>query len=126
MKREALLELARQMSLQPRKWALLKVFEPEDKGYKAADQRAFQYRKKDSAFGKVGRFQFAVRFDAGYRGDYETREQRKTEQGAWLLIGRCMEPHKMDEKDPTEWEIEGWEFADDPEEGMADDSIPKG
>ena len=43
-------------SLQPRKWALLKVFEPEDRGYKAADQRRFQYSKKDSAFGKVGRF----------------------------------------------------------------------
>ena len=26
----------------------------------------------------------------------------------------------------TEYEIEGWEFADDAEEGMEDDSIPKG
>ena len=125
-KREGLLELARQISLQPRKWALLKVFEPEDRGYKAADQRRFQYSKKDSAFGKVGRFQFAVRFDAGYKGDYETRPQRSTERGAWLLIGRCLEAHKMDERDPTEYEIEGWEFADDADEAMEDDSIPKG
>jgi hypothetical protein len=126
VKREGLLELARQIAAQPRRWALLKVFVPEDRGYKAADQRRFQYSKKDSAFGKVGRFQFAVRFDAGYKGDYETRKQGKTERGAWLLIGRCLEPHKMDEKDPTEWEIEGWEFDDDPEEAMTDDSIPKG
>ena len=46
-------------------------------------------------------------FDAGYKGDYETRPQRSTERGAWLLIGRCLEAHKMDERDPTEYEIEG-------------------
>jgi hypothetical protein len=114
--REKNLELARQIARYPKKWAMLRAYPPDDRGYKSADARANEYRKKDSAFSKVGRFQFSIRFDAGFMGDYHTRAQRKDERGAWLLIGRCMEPHKLDARDPNEYEIAGWEFTDDPEE----------
>lgn len=114
--REELLVLAREMARHPGKWALIRAYAPTDPGYKAADQRANEYRRTSSAFSKVGKFQFSVRFDPGYTGDYHGKpEGETTERGGWLLIGRCRWVHKLDEKHPTEYEP-AFEFTTNPEE----------
>lgn len=113
-KREELQAVAKKIGAHPKKWALIRAYPPTDQGYKSADARATGYRAKDSAFAQVGVFQFSIRYDPQYQGDYKGKVGR--ERGAWLLIGRCMQRHP---DPPEDYEANGYEFTDDPEEAVS-------
>lgn len=92
--REELQAKAEAIAKNPGKWALIAAYAPTDAGYKAADQRATNYRRSSSAFSKVGKFQWAVRYDPGFTGDYKNK--KRGQKGAWILITRCHSVHKRE------------------------------